>query len=245
MLVHSSLSAPGYIVGGVHSVLQAFLSILGDRGTLVVPTLSQRDFIDSYKTWHRDKPSDTGLFSEYVRKASGAFRSDQETHSVAALGFRGKAITEGHRDFGPRYGIFGDYAFSHSSPWQKMYDMNGKVLFFGVTMKYNTYKHFVEYRVVERKINSILDPDLKREKLSRIKDFSFFENMEDTRLWPFHDAEKMQVELEKRGLIKKAPLGKTHILCLNIKEMVDAIDEILSLNLENWYDDEIITWLKD
>ena len=242
VLVHSSLSAPGYIIGGVHSVVEAFMNILGVEGTLVVPTLSQKDFKNSYKNWYMDKPSDTGLFSEYVRKFPGALRSNQETHSVAAIGKKAYEITSGHKDFGPRYGIFGDFAFSWSSPWQKMYDMNAKVLFFGVTMKYNTYKHFVEYRIVEDRVSKIEGIELKNQKLSRIKDFAFFQN-NDSRLWPFHDAEKMQIELDKRGLIRKASLGKSRVFCLDIKNMVDSITEILSSDLDKWYDQDMIEWL--
>ena len=45
-----------------------------------------------------------------------------------AVGKMAEYITSEHTAYGPRHGVFGEYAFSHSSPWQRMYELNAKMI---------------------------------------------------------------------------------------------------------------------
>ncbi|MBF0166108.1 MAG: AAC(3) family N-acetyltransferase [Alphaproteobacteria bacterium] len=86
IVVHSRLISFGNIRGGVATVYAAFQRVLGDSGTLAVPTytaaLDEASIFDPTST-----PSqDTGVFSEFVRKQKGAVRSRCPMHSHAAVG---------------------------------------------------------------------------------------------------------------------------------------------------------------
>lgn len=70
-MVHSSLKSLGYVEGGADTVIQAFLDTIEESGTLVMPTLIQKDFANAYKTWYLDKPSDVGYITEVFRNYSG------------------------------------------------------------------------------------------------------------------------------------------------------------------------------
>ncbi len=242
VLVHSSLRSPGYIVGGAKTVVSAFLEAVGPDGTLAMPALSMKDFENAYRTWHIDKPSDAGYITEVFRKTPGVLRSDQATHSVTAAGKRAADLTEGHTAFGSRYGVFGDTPFSHSSPWQKMYDWGGKVVFFGVTMRKNTFKHFMEYRIVEKALESIAD-DAER---ARLKAMIWHHSRWNERgIWPFHNGEQLQAELDKAGMIKKAGCGDAIVMALDIREMVDTGTKWFEDDPARWYKPQVVQWLAE
>ncbi|MBO7215118.1 MAG: AAC(3) family N-acetyltransferase, partial [Clostridia bacterium] len=161
LLVHSSLKSFGTVDGGAETVIEALKEVVCD-GTLVMPALRQRNWENAYKDWDvNNTPSDVGLITETFRKSEGVLRSNQETHSVCAFGKDAKYITEAHSTGKPRYGSFGIYAFGHNSPWERMYELKAKVIFIGVNLTYNTYKHYVEQKVA----NDIVDrlPDGIRE----------------------------------------------------------------------------------
>jgi aminoglycoside N3'-acetyltransferase len=148
IIIHSSMKSFGYVEGGTTTVIEGFREYLSE-GTLCFPALRQKDFGKAYKDWDiNNTPSDVGFLSESFRKYPGVLRSDQETHSVTAIGKDAEFITSGHRGGKPRICLYGDYAFSYTSPWQRICDLGGKVLFIGVQMKYNTMKHLVESTVV-------------------------------------------------------------------------------------------------
>lgn len=245
VLVHSSLSSLGYVVKGAQTVIDAFEAVIGKEGTLVFPTLCQKDFERSYETWHLDKPSDVGYLTEYFRKLPGVIRSDQATHSVAARGKYAYELTFEHSvQRGLRYGIFGDTPFSEASPWQKLYDMGAKVVFLGVTMQKNTMKHFMEYRVVNETLEKIKDEEARKRLKDRIWHFKDYRNR-GNKIWPFHNGEQLQQALDKAGMIRKATCGKAELICVNIKEMVDMGMKWFEEDPETWYTPDVIEWLKE
>ena len=68
VIIHSSFKSLGEVEGGAETVIQGFLDVIGEGGTLVFPTFCQKDFEHSYETWHIDKPSDVGYLTNYFRK---------------------------------------------------------------------------------------------------------------------------------------------------------------------------------
>jgi len=243
VLVHSSLKSFGTVERGAHSVITAFKEVISESGTLVMPTLSSRNFERAYQDWSLDRPSDTGLITETFRTQPGSLRSDQATHSVSAWGAHATYITGSHTSYGPRYGVFGDFAFSHSSPWQRMYDLRGKVVFIGIDMMYNTFKHFVEYRIIEKKLYSFHN-EARRERLREVIQ-DFFRHGTDSGMWPYYDSRAMQEELNRLGLVSKAECGGSLLICSPIRQMVDATDELLMRDREKWFSAEFIKWLDE
>lgn len=239
VLIHSSLKSFGPIDGGVQAVIDGVESVLTKEGTLVLPTLCQVDFINSYKTWYMDKPSDVGYLTEYFRKLPYVYRSNQATHSVAARGKNAYQLTFEHTAYGPHLCPFGEYAFADSSPWKKLYDMDAKVLFFGVTMRYNTMKHPIEARVIEYYLSQVKDPSRADELKAQLMTFESFPK----KIWLFYNSEKMQAELEQCGLVRSTTCGNARILCVDAKQASDKAFELLIAEPEKWFDGEKLEWI--
>lgn len=260
LLFHSSLKSFGYIEGGADAVIDGALLAVGERGTLVAPTLVQRDFANAYKNWDKDRtPSDVGRITEVFRERPEALRSDQATHSVAAIGPMAKFLTEGHTAYGPRPSIYGDYAFAESSPWQKMYDLGGKVVFMGATIESNTYRHFIEARMIARALAAVRDEGAKRELLSRLAGF-------DDRPEYFHEAAEKEKNgtpmrlafpylrgddylrevLASAGLEKDTFCGASRFMLFEIRAMVDEGERRIAENPSNWIlSPEGLRWYTD
>ena len=247
VLIHSSLKSFGTVEGGAQAVIDGVEAVLTKEGTLVMPTLSQVDFTNSYKTSYMDKPSDVGYLTEYFRKLPYVYRSNQETHSVAARGKLAYELTFEHKAYGPHICPFGEYAFSDSSPWMKMYRMNAKVLFFGVTMRVNTFKHVIEARMVEKLLSDVVDDKERFELQKRV--LKFGDDYPANGIWLFYNSTLMQDVLEERGLIKKAACGDATIICTEAKTCSDAAYEELMADPEKWFGQEKTTakidWIND
>lgn len=233
LLVHSSLKALGKIDGGAETVIGALEQTV-NKGTLVMPTLSSKNWDTVFEDWSMDRPSDTGFITETFRLQPNTLRSDNETHSVAARGVYAQDITSGKNGVGERYGIFGDCCFSHESAWQRMYDSRTRygvkayVLFWGVTMLYNTFKHFAEYRLVEELLTKIHDEKRRAELKAELSHYPFPSTAEpDELVWPFYSSLEYQDVLLKRGLAKKISAGNGELICVDVFESVNAVEQDL------------------
>lgn len=241
VLVHSSLKSLGELENGPDTVIDGIESLIGRDGTLVMPTLSQVDFFNSYKTWYMDKPSNVGYLTEYFRKLPMVYRSNQETHSVAARGKYAYHLTFEHKARGPHLCPFGEFAFADSSPWVKMYGMGTKTCFIGVSTRFNTMKHVVEGRYTEHVLSLIPDPAKRLALQNEVATFGHFTGKE---IWPMYDGIRMDEEYEKAGLIRHAQCGNADIRCIDMKETCDYSYKLLSEHPEDWCNEATMAWLE-
>lgn len=240
VLVHSSLKSLGTVEGGVAAVIQGIEDLLGKEGTLVMPTLCQVDFKNSYQTWYMDKPSDVGYLTEFFRKQPYVYRSNHATHSVAARGKYAYTLTCEHGAYGPHMCPFGEYAFADSSPWLKMREMGAKIVFIGVTSMYNTMKHAVEAQYVESLLEQVKDDDRREALRDQVVRFPHFTGAE---VWPMYSGSRMHDVLAEMGLIGHAICGNADLYCLDMKKTCDAAFEILKAHPEDWCNEETLRWI--
>lgn len=247
VLVHSSFKSLGPVDGGAETVIRGFQDALGEEGTLVFPTFTQKNFGEAYKTWHIDKPSDTGYLTEYFRTRPGSVRSDQATHAVSAAGKNAVYLTQTHGHTHKRFGSMGDTPFSADSPWQKMYDMGGKIVMLGVGGRYTTYRHFAEYIY----INECLEKLEGHEEYQAMKDrLSSFGR---AGVWPHVYNIWVVGQMEEMGLVQKSRCGEAELLCYNVRDFVDFVLKCLRERVPEvyWYQDQIwstqdwMKWLED
>ncbi|SDQ97251.1 aminoglycoside N(3)-acetyltransferase [Natronobacterium texcoconense] len=157
VLVHGSLSSLGWVCGGAPAVVDALQRVIGEDGTIVMPTHSpgNRDPTNMGKppvpdSWYDTirermppyRPAVTpthgmGAIAECFRSYPGVRRSRHPQHSFAAWGSDAEFVTEDHSY---------DYSLGEESPLARVYDLAGDVLFLGTTHATNTSLHLAEYR---------------------------------------------------------------------------------------------------
>ncbi len=136
-LVHSSLSSLGYVPGGPETVIKGLLGALGTEGTLLLPALSYEHVGPMQRVFDVQRtPSNVGAIPEYFRTRKGTQRSVCPTHSVCGLGAQAAALLgEHHLD---------DTPCGARSPFRKLRDAGGQVVFLGCGLRPNTSMHGVE-----------------------------------------------------------------------------------------------------
>ena len=203
--VHSSLSSMGYVQGGADTVIDAFLDVVGPEGTLCVPTIvyagqGPRPPFDVIRS-----PSEVGRITETLRLRPEACRSDNPTHSVAAIGRQADEITAGHAGGEGRPSPWGELAFGHESPWQRFYDLDAICVLLGVDWEVNTMFHYIQSRFIE----------------------PYWSEFAKAPPYPYFDRTPMGRELEGSGIVRTCALGSATVTAVSSRPMVDRSIEAL------------------
>ncbi|SEM12600.1 aminoglycoside 3-N-acetyltransferase [Butyrivibrio sp. ob235] len=226
VMVHASLSQIGYVCGGAQAVIEALIEVVGDEGTIMIPTQSWKNLDpETGVHWDADEadwdkirenwpaydkaitPTNTmGAVAEMFRSWPGAIRSDHPARSVAAWGKNAQYLTENH----DLSNIFGE-----GSPIGKLYELGGKVLLIGVDYDKNTSIHLADVRAEYPGKHNCTEHSAVMENGERIwKAYeTLFVDGED-----FVDIGKA---FEAVNDVNKCMLGEAELRLMNQRELVD------------------------
>lgn len=157
VLVHTSMSALGWVAGGPQAVIEALFAAVGDTGTLVMPTHSTGLSEPSLwrnppvpEPWWQIIRDETpafdavvtptrmmGVIAEGFRNYPGVRRSGHPQVSFAARGPNAELVADDHSF---------DHPLGDGSPLARLYDLDGQILLLGVGHANNTTLHLAEYR---------------------------------------------------------------------------------------------------
>ena len=132
VMVHSSLSSIGHVVGGAEAVIDALLAVIGSRGTLVMPSFnhSRAEVFNPLTT-----PTTNGAIAEAFWRRPEAVRSLHPSHAVAAIGPKAEALCAGHLDTG---------IWEQDSPIGRLVHGGGWLLVIGADNEVRTAYHVAE-----------------------------------------------------------------------------------------------------
>lgn len=219
VLVHSAMRTLGHVARGADAVVDAFLEVLGEAGTLVVPTFTfvHETAADPIVDPQTD-PSEMGIITETVRQRDGALRSIAYRHSFSAIGPCAKDIVSvdtAHSVFDIR------------SSFGVMLGLDTQVVLLGMTYQNSTSHHFGEW-VCEVPYREVIGRDVRvREHDGRIQTRAMLDyqpkrgadgSYYGTRGPDFNRLGRM---LETRGLVGMAAIGNAAVRRFPMRELID------------------------
>ena len=152
VMVHTRMSALGWVVGGSETVVRALLDALGPEGTLMAyagwqeHAFSPADWPEEHRAAYVAEPPifdpataeatrDNGRIPERIRTWPGAERSAHPEASVVAVGPRAGWLTSDHPP---------DDAYGAGTPFARLVAAGGQVLMLGAPLETLTLLHHAE-----------------------------------------------------------------------------------------------------
>jgi len=230
--VHSSLSSFGHVEEGADAVIDALLEVVGEEGTIVMPThssnLEKVELSPEEKaagvSWlfkilpynPKETPCTTGIIPETFRKRHGAIRSQHPALSIAALGPKAKEITGA----GDGRSLDG---------WKVVYELDGYILLIGVGLEVCTAMHLAESMV-----------QLPKHILEKITPPKWFVEKypEDEWEWdvgPYPNFAKLEKPCLKHKIIKTVKVGKATLKLVRLKNLIHLHVNYLRKNPDMFY----------
>lgn len=234
IIVHSSLSSLGYVVGGARAVVLALTEVLGPQGTLVVPTHSSE--LSDPMNWSRPPIPEAwwptvrrampaydplltttrqmGAVAEMVRHLPGAIRSSHPRVSFAALGPHAEFITRDHDLVD---------SFGELSPLARLYDVGAQIVLLGVGHANNTTLHLAESRAPARRAMIIEGAPML---VNGQRQWVAYETLD----YDADDFEQVGAALNYAGLQHEALVGGAPTTIMSVKPVVDFATEWFAQN---------------
>ncbi len=223
VLVHSSLSAFGWVDGGADVVIDALLDTVGDEGTVVVPTFTWGPFHDAPRAvldlQNTPIKDEVGIIPETFHKRPEARRSTHICHSVAAIGpdtenLMGEGIS----------------SFGHGSTFHQLYGLDAWCLLLGAEFTSCTQLHACEeymqvpYRYYRSFAGStVIMPDgteVPSQSVEYLR-YAGFRN----------DFGKMRQVLDKHGVLHTVQVGKATVTNVRIRDIFHTTVDYMKDNI--------------
>ena len=222
IMVHSSLSRIGFVEGGVNTLIGALIDVIGDKGTMVMPTFSSPNFNDERGEYEFDvnkTEAYTGKVPDTFRKMKGVERSLSPLHSVAVFGEKKDWFVKDHEKC--------DNGYSMEGPFGKLYESDAKIVLIGVDQLANSSIHIVENKckfpieVFSEALNGyVTDKNGDEVKVKFKKHLPHLYKVRKNNI--------MEKYLLKDKLMDIFPMGNTEIRVMKVKDFVHCMEGLLA-----------------
>jgi aminoglycoside 3-N-acetyltransferase len=223
VMLHAGFASSGFR-GSPKDLADVFLRVLGPTGNLLMVSMpyssSTHDYLLEKKTFDvRKTPSHMGMVSELFRRRDGVLRSFSPSHPVLALGPKAEWIVADHDKC--------LYPCGPGSPFEKLAQLEGKMVVFHVRYPTITFVHYLEHL-----IEKLLPFPLYSETFD-VPAINSNGNLEIVKVRPFSpEAVRRRrplmiiEQLEKQRALRRTRVGSSPILCVPAKESVACVERM-------------------
>jgi len=184
-------------------ILDSFLEILGNEGTLLVPTYTY-SFCENRDFNITNSPSTIGPFTEYFRKQKNVFRSADPIFSVAGIGSKSNELLSNLP-----YTCFGK-----NSIYDRLRDSKGKICMIGLELQWATFRHHIEEmaNIPSRYIKKFSGRIIQNEKVT-FQEWEYYVRHLNENCYP--DGKKLEKLIREENICKISQIGRGEILVID------------------------------
>lgn len=240
VMVYSSLSQLGYVVGGPDTVIDAFLEVIGPNGTLAMPTFTVigggLDYLSTNPLFDpKTTASTVGKLTNVFRQRSGVKRSIHPTHSIAAIGHNADWLIKDHE--------LATTPFSNNTPFVKLLHTNAWMVCLGIDIHVLTLYHTFE----DLAEDFPFDPYMPNPFQARVLDNKCQEKIVATRI---HNPDKARYRIDNhegvrsvvrefyknKGILREQEVGDGLIYAIRSEELWRTLQEMLERGITIYAD---------
>ena len=237
LMLHSALSRLGFVEGGAEAVIGALLDVLGDDGTLLMPSFPFDTFVAEYLAKNpffdvRHTPSRMGKITEVFRTRPAVLRSLHPTHPVVAFGAAAEELTRSHHR--------GRTTFGAESPFHRLCERDGKVLLLGVDFHAMTNLHVVEDVFSGFPYVTYLpSPILVRVIDADGHEFELPTPVHDPALSRLRDCNKLERPFLEGGILTVGKVGDAEARLLDARGVLEVMTRLAERGITMYFDDRV------
>ena len=233
VLVHSSLKNMGPLAGVpgedrkqyCQKIFESFNSILGIQelaGTLIVPTFSHNYVKNNNPFVLEETPSETGIFSEYVRRLPMAMRTLHPINSISVIGARQDKFLE-----------LSSSAYGINSAFDRLEKIKeSRLVYFGATVNHTTILHHVEQLVGVSYVynKAYFSPNVYINRGGEKVDHPFFSSVRYLNGKVTITYFGWGAEMHRRGLMLTSTIGRFTMMSCKVVDAISVGYEMLQRN---------------
>jgi aminoglycoside 3-N-acetyltransferase len=217
IVVHTSYKSLGGVEGGVDTVINAMLELVGRNGTVLFPAFNFQSWTETHYFDVMETPSKMGMITEQARLKPDAKRTPHPIYSFSALGACAEEFskTEDVEAYGP------------NSVFALFHKLNATIISIGLDFN-NSFSmhHYIEYNVGcdYRRVKEFAGVYMGYDRVPQIKKYSMFVRLNDrvkTYIVPGMN------DLLQDGVIKEIQVGAAKVHYLTANEFFDNMSVIV------------------
>ena len=225
LMVHSGLKRTTGFTGSASDFIDSLVEVIGPEGHLLMVSMpymsSTYEYLQQGKIFDvRRTVSHMGVVSETFRRQPGVLRSQHPTHPILAFGPRAAWFVRDHEKC--------LYPCGLGTPFDKLFQLGGKLLFVDVSFFTMTFFHYLEERVKDRIGFPLFFPEpfevpFVDHNGNRQVMKTYVYTLEANRR---RRPEISKAELDKQGLIKYCRIGNSFLQLVATADAVQCVEEM-------------------